>query len=447
MRTLWKTAIVIIVIACVTTGCGILNQGNSPHSSAAGEGYSASQLERETDPNVVPDQLLAVVRANTVFGMAFFNEINKNEDNLIFSPFSLSLALSMTMAGAETSTEEGILQALSFRLPEPQVHPTFNELLLSIEASELNLPPDVEGQQFDVNIANSIWGQAGLDFKQDFLDTLALNYGAGIFRIDFASEPETARLAINEWISKETEERITDMIPPGSIDPMTRLVLANAIYFNGSWLHPFEENQTEDAPFTLLDGSINTVDMMHLSGENLRYLQGENFQAIQLPYLSSDFSMLVVVPDIGSYQDVESFLTQISVEEALPRTGLDLVKDEMGFALLDLYMPKFDFESEIKANDALMALGMSEAFTPGQADFSGMTEEADLFISDVLHKANITLDESGTEAAAATVVLMRETAMEEPEEPVTLVIDRPFLFFIQHNSSGTVLFMGRVMNP
>ena len=244
-------------------------------------------------------------------------------------------------------------------------------------------------------------------------------------------------MAVNDWVAEETEDKIKDLIPKGAVNELTRLILANAIYFNGSWMHPFTESATSQEPFTLLDGTETTVDMMKMGQTGLSYVQGENFQAVSLPYLSPDFSMLMLVPDEGQFSAIES---------TLDADHLVSILSQMQSNQVALQMPKFDFETSTNANDALTALGMSEIFDPDTADFSGITEEEKLYVTDVLHKATITVDESGTEAAAATAVIMGiKSAI--PEDPISLVIDRPFLFLIRHEPTGTILFMGRVVEP
>ncbi len=414
--------------------CTIIDNDNSIDNIS---GFAKSNLARETSPQVDTTQLDTLSKDNTAFALSFYHQIRQGDDNLVFSPISLSLALSMAMAGAEGSTETGMLDALQLTLPEGEIHPAFNALLLAIEHSQEELIEDIEGSKFQLNIANSIWGQAGFDFNEAFLDTLALNYGAGVYDVDYKQYPEEARKAINDWVAEETQDKIQDIIPPGVIDTLTRLVLANAIYFKGSWLYPFNASATHDALFTLLDDSQVTVEMMGLSGEHLSYTQGAGYQAVQLPYLSSDFTMTLLVPDAGVYAQFEDELNSQILASIL---------SEMSSQPVDLEMPKFDFESDINANDPLIALGMSDAFNVSSANFSGITEAEELFITDVLHKATITVDEEGTEAAAATIVIIGMKSAP-PEEAISLVVDRPFLFLIQHRPTGTILFMGRVMQP
>ncbi len=200
--------------------------------------FVKSELARETNPNVDEDLIKTLANNNTAFALAFYDQIRNEEGNIIFSPFSISLALSMTLAGAEGSTEKGMLNALQIDLPETDLHPAFNALLLAIEESQNRSDSEMAGSHFQLNLANSIWGQTDLDLNTAFLDTLAKNYGAGLFAVDFKQNPNMARLAINDWVAEETGYKIEDLIPEGAINAFTRLVLANAIYFKGSWMHP-----------------------------------------------------------------------------------------------------------------------------------------------------------------------------------------------------------------
>jgi serpin B len=398
--------------------------------------YAQSQLTRNLDPKLDLATINALSASNTAFAFSFYNQVRDSEGNIIFSPFSLSLALSMALAGAEGNTRQEMLKALSLD-DLAEVDPAFNALLLAIESSQQELQGEDEESTFQLNIANSSWGQSGFGFEQAYLDVLASQYGAGIYQVDFSSDPEAAREAINDWVEGETNDKIKDLIPKGAIKTLTRLVLANAIYFKGGWMHPFMENGTKDTPFTLLDGSKIDVEMMRMAEEALRYAAQGDYQAVFLPYKSGDFSMLLILPDEGEFAVVEAEL------------GVDMmtaIKEGMQFVPVNLRMPKFDFETAINANDVLQQLGMIEAFIPDGADFSGITMKDPLYISDVVHKATITVDEQGTEAAAATAVIMATKSMPV-SDPINLVFDRPFMFAIMHEPTGTILFLGRVVQP
>lgn len=416
-----KILFVLLMFMMVLSACNPL----------AKDGTSQSKLEREDNPQVDPAQLQALVDGNTHFALDFYRQINTGDENLIFSPISLSLALSMTLSGARGGTRDEMLQALSLTSLGEELHPAFNALLQVIENSEASTPPaDETGSPFNLNIANAIWSQTGADFEQDFLDGLAVNYGAGIHEVDYVKDVAAARQAINQWIANETENKIPKLIPDNVLDTSTRLVLANAIYFKGSWAFPFDEGGTRKAPFTLLDGKTIDVEMMSLPNAMLPYSQQDGFQLVALPYLSRDFSMLVILPDVGRFADIEAGLSVEQLQAAV--TAMETTQ-------LALSMPKFDFETGVNAVPPLQNLGMLSAFS--NADFSGISQSMGLFISDVLHKATITVDEKGTEAAAATMVAMQESM------PSELVIDHPFLFAIRHEPTGSILFLGRVLKP
>jgi len=339
----------------------------------------------------------------------------------------------MTYAGARGETERQMADALHYTLPQNRLHPAFNALDLAL-ASRGEGAKGKDGEGFRLHIANAIWGQTGYTFLSEFLDVLAVNYGAGLRLLDFAEAPREARVTINDWVSEQTEGKIKDLIPAGAIDALTRLVLTNAIYFNAAWSMPFPEELTEDGPFHLLDGGEATVPMMK-QVEPFGYTEGKGYQAVELPYDGRELSMVIFVPEAGEFEAFEDSMDADRVEGILK----DLAPRQVA-----LSMPKFEFESSFSLVDALAAMGMPDAFS-GNADFSGMTGSRDLFISDVVHKAFISVDEAGTEAAAATAVIMALSAA--PVEPAKVTIDRPFIFAIRDLETGALLFVGRVVDP
>jgi serpin B len=339
----------------------------------------------------------------------------------------------MTYAGAGGDTSSQMADVLHFTLPPGQLHPAFNAYSLDLEA---RAEADVEGTPFELSIANSLWGQQGFGFLPEFLDLLAENYGAGMRLVDYMSDPEAARQAINQWVSDETREKIQDLIPAGAIDAATRLVLANAIYFKAAWLHPFDPDITAPAPFHLLDGSAVDVPMMHQE-EPYGYALRDGYRAIELPYENGNVSMLIILPDEGQFQ---------AVEEALDPAMIGDILSNLTYGPVTLSLPRFTYESAFNLNDALRALGMTDAFDPERADFSGMDGSRDLYIGNVLHKAFVSVDENGTEAAAATAVIMALT-MAPAGEPIVFTVDRPFIFAIRDGQTGGILFLGRVVTP
>ena len=340
---------------------------------------------------------------------------------------------SMTYAGARGETEKQMANTLHFDLPQNQLHPAFNSLDLELGRRGQGAKGK-DGEGFRLHIVNAIWGQEDFTFLSEFLDLLAENYGAGLRILDFMKAPEQSRITINKWVSDQTEERIENLIPQGTIDELTRLVLTNAIYFNAAWQYPFEEDATFNGAFHLLNGDKITVPMMRQT-ESFGYAEGDGYQVVELPYDGRELSMLVLLPQTGQFELFEESLNAQRVD--------DIVKN-LNTREVVLTMPKFEFESSFSLKKALSAMGMPIAFSAG-ADFSGMTGNPDLFIGEVLHKAFVSVDEAGTEAAAATAVIMELTAM--PGEPVEVTIDRPFIFLIRDIESGTILFIGRVVNP
>jgi len=418
----------IVVIAILAlSACG-------PRPNGPGEAV-ASDLERVRSPEVSDADMDALVEGNTAFALDLYQQLREaqGDENLFYSPYSISLALAMTYAGARGETEAQMADALHYTLPQGRLHPAFNGLdQVLTSRGEGAEGKDEEG--FRLNIANAIWGQEDYTFLQAFLDTLARNYGAGMRVLDFASAPEEARVTINEWVSERTEGRIEELIPRGVIGPATRLVLTNAIYFNAAWAQPFQEEQTSDGTFHLLDGGEVTVPMMQQIA-SFGYTEDEGYQAVELPYDGNELSMVIVLPEAGGFLDLEGSLDAERVAD---------VVEALEHREVALTIPRFEFDSGFSLNDALRAMGMEDAFTDA-ADFSGMTGTMELFISSVVHKAFVSVDEEGTEAAAATAVVMAEKAM--PAEPVEFTVDRPFVFLIRDMEMGAVLFVGRVVDP
>jgi serpin B len=398
-----------------------------------GAEIARSAKQRVTSPDVDTPDLDDLASGNSAFAFDLYQVLKEGADNLFYSPHSISLALAMTYAGTRGETERQMADALHFTLPQDRLHPAFNRLDLEL-AQRGEGAEGKDGEGFQLHIVNAIWGQEGYEFLSEFLDVLAENYGAGLRVLDFAGAPEESRVTINDWVSDQTENRIEDLIPPDAINPLTRLVLTNAIYFNAAWAEPFEPALTEDGPFYLLDGGEATVPMMRQTA-SFGYAEGEGVQAVELPYDGGELSMVILLPNAGEFDAFES---------ALDAGRVDGIVEDLAHRQVALTMPKFEFESGFSLVDALKALGMPDAFT-GAADFSGMTGDRELFIGEVVHKAFVSVDEAGTEAAAATAVMMELAAV--PEEPVEVTVDRPFIFVIRDIETGVVLFVGRVVDP
>jgi len=392
-----------------------------------------SEKQREQSPEIAPADIFYLTDGNSVFAFNLYKLLSQEEGNLFCSPYSISAALAMTYAGAREDTEKQMADTLQFSLSQNQLHPAFNSLDQEL-ASRGEGAKGQDGEGFRLNIVNAIWGQKDYAFLTSFLDTLAENYGAGLRILDFISETELSRIAINDWVSDETEGRIEDLIPQDAISQMTRLVLTNAIYFNAAWQYPFEDGATSPGIFYLLNGDEVTVPMMEQQ-ESFSYTKADNYQAVELPYDGQELSMVILLPNSGQFETFEKDIEYQQVKDIIENLERREVR---------LTMPKYEFDSSFGLKRTLIDMGMPVAFSVG-ADFSGMTGEKDLFISDVIHKAFVSVDEAGTEAAAATAVIMELTAM--PETPIEVTLNLPFIFLIRDIETGAILFVGRVMNP
>jgi len=401
----------------------------TPEKEAEGLVYAASGKPRQVAPDVPASDLDALVAGNNRFALDLYRALrgpagNDPDANLLYSPYSISLALAMTYVGARGETAQQMADTLHFTLSQERLHPAFNALDQALRSAD-----EGEDDDFRLHLVNAIWGQRGYTFREPFLDMLAQHYGAGLGILDFAAQSDAARLTINDWASEQTEGKIEDLLPQGAIDPSTILVLANAIYFNAAWRSPFPQEATRDAPFVLLDGREITVPTMQ-GTMRLRYAEGPGYQAVELPYQGERFAMLIVLPEAGSYP---------TFADAFDAEQLERIADALQIATFELHMPKFGYGSGFKLADTLGEMGMPAAFQ--NADFSGMDGTGGLFIDNVYHKAFISVDEAGTEAAAATAVVMARSL------PERLQINRPFVYLIRDTETGSLLFVGEVLYP
>jgi serpin B len=397
-----------------------------------------SDLSRNLSPNAAENDLKELVSGNNSFALDFYHAMG-GEGNLFYSPYSISTALAMTYAGAVNETAQQMKDTLRFTLAQDRLHPALNAL-------NLDLSGRTGTQNFELNIANSLWGQSDYLFLKSFLDVIAENYDTGLNRVDFKKSPEESRVVINNWVSEQTKEKINDLIPQGAIDEWTRLVLVNAIYFNAKWQNPFKKESTYDDTFYLADGSQIKTPTMH-STSYFKYTEGDGYKAVELPYKSGNMSMVILLPDAEKFKAVETSLTADRLNEITAKLkSINLI----------LTMPKFRYTSDsVSLKKTLSDMGMPIAFIYPYADFSGMDgircNSSDinecLYIGDVIHKAFISVDEAGTEAAAATAVIMVGGSSAPPPSPPEMKINRPFIFFIRDMKTGAILFMGRIMNP
>ena len=419
----------LVTLTLVASACADDTRGGE---AAAGEVVELrSEVARE-DPGTL--DATAAVEGDTAFALALYRELVADDPdaNLFFSPYSISIALAMTLAGARGQTWEEMAGVLGATEGEGW-HRARNALDRHLDRER---PAVDELQPLELEITNSLWGQDGYPFRQDVLDQLARHYGAGLRTVDFATAWEEARATINEWVEERTDQRVVELIPEGAIDQFTRLVLVNAIFFNANWVNQFDPALTTEGAFRAPDGEV-TVPMMR---QEVRtgYGEGDGWQAIRLPY-AGQASMLVVAPEYGRFDEIAG---------SLDASRLDDIQGSLRDSLVDLTMPRFEFRSELSLPDVLTRLGMEQAFVEplgdSGADFTGMVDVRELFVSDVVHQAFVSVDEEGTEATAATAVIISVDSMPMP---ATITLDRPFVFVIVDDMTGSILFVGQLTDP
>jgi serpin B len=366
-------------------------------------------------------------RDNNAFALDLYGKLRDRDGNRFFSPESLSTALAMTYAGARGQTADEMARALHFTLGPERLHPAFADLLHDLHA-------DARTKAYQLHVANALWAQKGHPFLPEYVRLVHDAYGAGLEEVDFAHTAEQARRTINAWVEKQTNDKIRDLFAEGTLKPDDRLVLTNAIYFKGDWASPFSKRGTHDAFFHLGNGGTVSVPLMAQTAK-FGYAEGDGFQVLELPYAGKDLSMVVFLPKkADGLADLERRLTEEHVRTALTRLRPDEVH---------VFLPKFKMTAELNLGETLQTMGLKQAFT-ASADFSGMDGQRDLFLSAVVHKAYVDVNEEGTEAAAATGITI--TRMAARVSPVFRA-DHPFVFLIRDTRSGAILFLGRVVNP
>jgi serpin B len=380
----------------------------------------------------------AVADANNRFAFDLYSRLAKDKEytscNIFFSPFSLSSALAITYEGSRGKTADEIRSVFYF----PANDSTRREGFAGLNAGINSGHPG-----YSLRTANALWAEKTYPFLPDYISTAERSYDAKTTNLDFRGHPEDSRITINTWVEDKTEDRIRDLIPDGVIDPMTRLVITNAIYFKGDWVTQFDKNKTSDADFMTIPGKTVRVPMMQQTGDEADYLYAENrdLQMLSMPYMHTtgkELSMIVLLPKADNLTTTEASLS-VNTLSALEQSAIS--------RRVMVYFPKFNLKTKYSLPDTLGAMGMPTAFT-GNADFSGMDGTKNLLISDVIHQAFVDVNEEGTEAAAATAVVMKLAALPANPEPVPVFrADHPFIIIIQDDETGSILFMGRVVNP
>ena len=421
----------------------------------------------------VDENMSKVVAGNTTFACALYHRLSAEKGNLFLSPYSISTALAMTYAGAGGNTHLQMTRTLHFcrEMGEEIVIPhgddpggrrpfisywNGQELHQAFAAIQRQLAAG-GGKGYELSVANALWGQKDHKFLDAFLQTCSTNYGGGLRNVDFAKATEGARTTINTWIEQQTHDKIKELLKPGILTPDVRLVLTNAIYFKGHWETAFDKKRTQDAPFTLAvpadqkePAAQVTVPMMHRKGK-VQFHETDGLQVLELPYKGGDLSMVILLPTMPkNLNAVPRHAWRLEAytefERSITSAQLDAWLKALRSQEVDVYLPRFAVTSEFGLAETLKSMGMTDAFAVDKADFSGMTGEKDLFLSAVIHKAFVDVNEEGTEAAAATAVVMKAANGHSEPKPVFRA-DHPFVFLIRHVKTGSILFMGRVMNP
>jgi len=378
------------------------------------------------------DPAATLAKDNGNFAFSLYGALRQEKGNLFFSPYSISTALAMTYLGARGATATEMAKTLRFTLDPGALHPAFGSLIKDLNARGSK-------DTYQLVVANRLWGQKGYKFLKGFLDEEQKCYGSSLETVDFKGNTEAARVTINTWVEKQTRDKIKDLIAKGLLNSATRLVLTNAIYFKSAWEEEFLEAFTKKEPFfTGKTGKVQ-ANLMHRT-ENFAYGKSDLFEVAEIPYQRGELSMVVVLPrKIDGLADVEKSLTY---------EKLNGVMAKMSSAKLDLALPKFKTTSTFSLGETLKKMGMKSAFTFGPADFSGMDGTKTLYISEVVHKAFVDVNEKGTEAAAATAVTMRAgSAAPMAEKIIPFKVDHPFIFLIRDVKTGSILFMGRIQDP
>lgn len=391
----------------------------------------------EPAPAAMPSPPVEVPNMPAEFALDAYRRFAADKKgNLFFSPYSISSALAMTYAGAAGRTKDEMSKALRFERHGDTLHEDFGALTAALNALGA-------AGQVKLSVANALWAQKDYAFREEFLGVAAKSYGAGVRKVDFMADPNAARAVINGWVEDATEKRIKDLIPEGVLAPLTKLVLTNAVYFKGQWLSRFKEAATQNAPFTNGDGAAVEAPLM-FQAETFPYTEDRDLQILELPYRGGEVAMTVLLPRRADGLP--------ALEKSLSPEALAGWLSRLQPTEARVHLPRFKVETSLALIGPLRALGMKSAFencelAPPErcADFSAMSGNRELYISAALHKAFVEVNEEGTEAAAATAVVM--TASESVSQIVEFRADRPFLFLIRHRRSGAVLFMGRLTHP
>jgi serine protease inhibitor len=434
MKKIFTITILLILIAGVTATAALFLFPYEPNNPPVVDDTGSTQ-----------EGIQEVVDANNQFAFDLYHEFDSQENgNMFYSPYSISTALVMTYEGAKGQTADEISSV--FHFPEKDI--------LRPNSAAIYNGLNEKNQEYELKTGNALWAQYDYEFLDEYMNNVEKYYGGKATNLDFAKETEKSRQTINSFIEEQTNGKIKDLIPKEVLSPMTRLVLTNAIYFKGTWEWEFDKSDTQERDFKITPENVVKTEMMHMSPDeaNFNYMETEKMQMIELPYKGDELSMLILLPRQEkelNWRTGEIINYNYSIEDIeFNYEKFNEYKSEMKETNLDsIYLPKFEFDSKYFMAKNLENLGMPKAFIPGGADFSGMDGTNYLFISDVIHQAYVKVDEQGTEAAAATAVVMEITSAGPEMQPPTFNADHPFIFIIQEKDTGNILFLGKVNDP
>jgi serpin B len=387
----------------------------------------------QTAPFSTPDQA-ELVKDNNAFAVDLYGQLRRQDGNLFYSPVGISTALAMTYAGARGDTASEMAKTLHFTLPPDRLHPAMGAFLSDLNATH---------SAYQLRVANALWAQQGYQILDGFLKLNRTDYDTALLLVDFKDAAEKARLTINQWVEQKTEDKVKGLLQPGEVHSDTKLLLTDAIYFKSDWQTKFKKKESADGDFFLSPLRNVTAPMMHQSG-GFNYLKGDAFRALEIPYQKSETSLIVFLPDrYDGLSDFERSLNAPSMRQWLSQLR--------PVPKVTLTLPTFKINQEFEMQETLGAMGMPSAFLPSTADFSGISHSRKLFVSAMIHKTFIEVDEEGTEAAAASegfgVAGMDGIGGGAEDPPISFTVDHPFIFLIRHNPSGSILFIGRVIDP
>ena len=415
----WKIITLALIAIITISGC---NEPLDPFQPA-------------DDADATEDNTNDLVSANNQFAIEMYKEFGKGKsENLFFSPWSISSAFAMTYEGAKGNTAEEMRKVFYF--PE-------NGIVRNSSFAALYNKINTPNNAYELSTANALWAEKTYSFLEDYTNTIDNYYRGKVTNLDFINDPVDSADTINSWVEDKTNDKIKDLVPASALTPLTRLVLTNAIYFKGTWVNQFDKSLTEKEDFRITDFEKVKTDMMHMDGqEGFKYAETEDLQIIELPYKGDKLSMIILLPKENELKPIE---------EKFTAEKLDELQSEMYSHEVIVSIPKFKFETKYFMVDNLKNMGLELAFTekkPGiaSADFSGMDGTKELYISDVIHQAFVDVNEEGTEAAAATAIVMMG-ATSAPMPPLVFKADHPFMFIIQENETNSILFIGQVVNP